>query len=383
MSDHLLKNITRYPVTLERGEGVRVWDTDGVAYLDMLGGIAVSALGHNHPALVTAIQEQASRLLHVSNLFSTPQLLDAAERVVRVVGDGSVYFCNSGTEANEAAIKLVRKHAWRSGQAQRNEIVALDGSFHGRTYGALAATMQPGKWEGFDPMPQGFVCVPFNDVDALDAAVTDRTAAVMLEPIQGESGVRPLTPEFAAAAQRLCRERGALLLCDEIQTGVGRTGRWWGYEHYDLAPDVVSLGKGLGGGFPVAAMWASEPVAGALRPSDHGTTIGGAPLGTAAVCAVLDTVERDGLVWQAEKVGAVLAEAMRPLGTEVRGAGLLLAVELPSPIATKVVVAGLQRGLICNAVTATAIRFAPPLVITEAEALEGAELLARSIEAVA
>jgi acetylornithine/N-succinyldiaminopimelate aminotransferase len=377
----LLGNINRYDVTFDHGEGLWLYDTKGDRYLDMLGGVAVCALGHAHPAITSAIQEQATRLLHVSNLFYTPEIVAAADLLTSKLGAGRVYFCNSGTEANEAAIKAVRKHAWRDGQTQRNEIVAINGSFHGRTYGSLAATMQPAKWEGFDPMPQGFVGIDRNDVDALDVAVSEKTAAVLIEAIQGEGGIRPLSEGFAAAARKIATERGALLIADEIQTGVGRTGRWWGYEHLDITPDVVTLAKALGGGFPVGAMWMGEHLATALQPGDHSTTQGGGPLACAAVLATLNTIDADGLVERAAKVGEWLTDELAPLGAEVRGAGLLIGLELDGVGANDVVRAALAEKLICNDVTATTVRLAPALIISDQEAEEGVQRLTKAIDA--
>jgi predicted acetylornithine/succinylornithine family transaminase len=363
MSD-LLGNVKRYDVTFERGEGVWLIDTNGERYLDFLGGVAVCALGHAHPALTKALVEQTSRLLHVSNLFYTPEIVDAAAALTAKLGPGRVYFCNSGTEANEAAIKAVRKHAWRRGEKGRHEIVAMEKSFHGRTYGALAATMQPAKWEGFDPMPQGFVSVPMNDIDALDEVVSERTAAVLIESIQGEGGIRPMTPEFAQAVRRITSERGAALVADEIQTGIGRTGRWFGYEHLGISPDVVTLAKALGAGFPVGATWFSEAFADALQPGDHSTTQGGGPLACAAVLATLRTIEEDGLIANAAEMGKRLAEGLRPFGAEVRGAGLLLGLDLGEPRAGEVVRNALEQKLVVNDVTPSTVRFAPPLIVT-------------------
>lgn len=379
---NLLGNVTRYDVSFERGEGVWLYDSSGKAYLDFLGGIAVCALGHNHPALTEALREQAGRLLHVSNLFYTPQIVEAADALVARLGPGRVYFCNSGTEANETAIKAVRKHAWRRGETDRYEIVCVDGSFHGRTFGSLAATMQAGKKDGFGPMPEGFSSVPLNDTDALDRAVTERTAAVMIEAIQGESGVRPLDVAFAEAARRLCTERGAALVCDEIQTGMGRTGRWWGYEHLGITPDVVTLAKALGGGMPVGATWLSEAMSDALRPSDHSTTQGGGPLQCAAVLATIGTIEREGLIENASKMGEWIRSEIADLGTEVRGEGLLLALELGEPVAAQVVGAALEGGLVTNAVTPSAVRLAPPLTVSAAEAEEGVTRLRAAVEKV-
>lgn len=378
---HLLKNINRYDVSFDHGEGVWLFDTNGERYLDMLGGVAVCVLGHGHPALTEAIATQAGRLLHVSNLFYTPEIVAAAELLSSVLGGGRVYFCNSGTEANEAAIKAARKFAWRAGERQRNEIVAVDGSFHGRTYGSLAATMQPAKWEGFDPMPGGFVSVPLNDVEALDAAVGSRTAAIMVEPIQGEGGIRPMSAAFATAARTLATDRGALLVVDEIQTGVGRTGRWWGHEHLDMAPDIVTAAKGLGGGFPVGATWLADGVATALQPGDHSTTQGGGPLACAALIATFGAIEADGLVERSAKVGEWLASELAPLGVDVRGAGLLIGLEIEGVAANAVVRAALAEKLIVNDVTPTTVRLAPPLVISDAEAEDGVRRLTNAIAA--
>ncbi len=372
----------RHPVVFEHGQGVWLYDIDGKRYLDMLAGIAVSVLGHAHPALVEAISQQAGRLLHTTNLFHHPQGIAAAEAVVGRIGPGGVYFCNSGTEANEAAIKLVRKRAWRAGETERREIVAVDGSFHGRTLGSLSITMQPPKWEGFAPLPGEVHSVPFDDVDALDAAITENTAAVFIETIQGEMGIRPLSQAFIERARTATLERGAMLVVDEIQTGMGRTGSWWGYEHHGIRPDVVTVAKGLGGGMPAGAMWVDERYVDAFQPSDHGTTQGGNPLACAATVAVLETIDRDELIDNAQRVGDVLREALMPLGSEVRGRGLLLAVDLGRPVASAVVSEALQRGLVVNDVNPTSIRLAPPLIITEGEALQGADLLRSAIEAV-
>jgi predicted acetylornithine/succinylornithine family transaminase len=379
MSDSLARNAARYPVTFERGEGVWLYDTRGKRYMDFLGGIAVCALGHGHPSLTSALIDQSAKLLHVSNLFYTPEIVAAADALVTKIAPGRVYFCNSGTEANEAAIKAARKFAWRNGEKERNEIVAIEGSFHGRTYGSLAATIQPAKWEGFGPMPGGFTSVPINDVGALQSVMSEKTAAVIIEPIQGEGGIRPLTKEFAQTARRLCNVNGALLICDEIQTGIGRTGSWWGHDHLGIAPDVVTLAKALGGGFPVGATWLSSKCEDALQPSDHATTQGGGPLACAAVLAVLDAIEREGLIENAAKLGEWIAGEIADLGTEVRGQGLLIGLELGKDAAGKVVEAALSHGLIVNNVTPSTVRLAPPLTLTASEAEEGVALLRKAV----
>jgi len=384
MTDSLAKNAARYPVTFARGEGVWLYDTDGKKYMDFLGGIAVCALGHAHPALTAALIDQSTKLLHVSNLFYTPEIVAAADALVdRLGGSGRVYFCNSGTEANEAAIKAARKFAWRNGDTERNEIVALEGSFHGRTYGSLAATIQPAKWEGFGPMPGGFVPVPLNDTGALQKAITAKTAGVIIEPIQGEGGIRPLTKEFAQMARRLCDVHGALLICDEIQTGIGRTGSWWGHDHLGFTPDIVTMAKALGGGFPVGATWLSAKCGDALQPSDHATTQGGGPLACAAVLATLEAIESEGLIANAAKLGDWIAGEFADLGAEVRGKGLLIGLDLGRDDAAKVVEAALGKGLIVNNVTASTVRLAPPLNITAQEAEQGIALLREAIKEVA
>ncbi len=378
-NETLLGNVRRYPVSFTHGEGVWLYESSGERYLDFLGGVAVCALGHAHPALTSALRDQAEKLLHVSNLFYTPQIVEAAEAITTKLGPGRVFFCNSGTEANEAAIKAARKHAWRNGDVGRYEIVAVEGSFHGRTLGSLAATMQPAKREGFGPLPEGFVSVPLNDVEALENAVGGATAAVMIEPIQGESGIRPLNPAFAQAARRLCSDRGAVLICDEIQTGVGRTGRWWGYEHLGVEPDVVTLAKALGGGFPVGATWLRTELGASLQPGDHSTTQGGGPLASAAVIATMRAVEEEGLVERADTVGKWLASELAPLGAEVRGAGLLWGLDLGEPRAGAVVQAALDQRLIVNDVTPTTVRLAPPLIVSDAEAEEAVARLKKAL----
>jgi acetylornithine aminotransferase len=347
-----------------------------------MAGISMNNVGHCHPAVVRAITEQAARLINCSNLYYTEPMIALAEWIRDSSLGGRVFFCNSGTEANEAAIKLVRKRAWRAGQPDRTDIVAIEGSFHGRTLGSLSITIQPAKWEGFAPLPGGVVTVPFDDVAALEKCIGEHTAAVFIEPIQGEVGIRPISNEFAAAARELTTEHGALLVVDEIQTGMGRTGAWLGIEHYGIRPDVVTLAKGLGGGVPAGAMWVDASYVDSFQPSDHGTTQGGNPLACAAAVAVFETIEREGLIENSRRVGESLRTALEPLGTEVRGRGLLIALDLGEPIAGDVVRAGLERGIVVNDVNPTSIRLAPPLIITEEQALEGVEKLSASIDAV-
>jgi acetylornithine/N-succinyldiaminopimelate aminotransferase len=353
-------------LVLTRGDGCFVWDADGRRYLDLLGGIAVNALGHNHPALVAAVSKQASEMLHLSNFFTSPAQVGLAERILELSGapEGSgVFFCNSGAEAIEAAIKISR----RTG---RTRLVAASGSFHGRTTGALALTSKEAYRAPFEPLIPEVTFVPYGDLDALRRSVDAETAAVVLEPIQGEGGVVPATSAYLLAAREIADATGALLVLDEIQTGVGRTGEWFAFQHVPgLRPDVMTLAKGLGGGIPVGAVVAfGERVRGLLTPGQHGTTFGGNPLAAAAGLAVLDEIGRAGLLEHARAVGDHLAVAVRALGhphvVEVRGRGLLRAIVLEGDIAPALVAAAREQGFIVNAVTPSAIRLAPPLIVT-------------------
>ncbi|MDQ7840740.1 MAG: acetylornithine transaminase [bacterium] len=380
---YLMTTYRRAPVAFSHGEGVWLVDLEGRRYLDFIGGIAVSALGHAHPALVAAIQAQAARMLHVSNLYHIAEQAHLAQWLVEHSACDRAFFCNSGAEANEAAIKLSRKWGKRDG-ANRYEIIVAHQSFHGRTMATLAATMQPKYQEPFSPLPPGFVPVPFNDLEAARAAVTERTCAVLLEPIQGESGIQPATLEYLTGVRGLCDERGLLLMLDEVQTGIGRTGTLFAYEQYGIVPDVLTLAKGLGGGFPIGAMLARESAA-AFSPGDHGSTFGGNPLACAAALAVLEVISGERLAERAVAMGAVLAAGLRALvaggrAKAVRGRGLLLALELNGE-AAPVVDACRQAGLLVNAVAPTALRFAPPLVVQQPEIEQALEILGRVLEA--
>lgn len=375
----------RQPVAFARGEGAVLWDVDGKEYLDFLGGIAVMSVGHSHPAVVEAIREQAGRLMHVSNLFYTEPQVRLAKRLHDLLGWGKVFFANSGAEANECALKLARRWSRRDGVGNanggRSGVVAALGSFHGRTFATLAATGQPAKHEAFAPMPPWFDYVPLNDEAALDAAIGNDTAAVLLEVVQGEGGVRSATPEFLATARKLCDERGAALIFDEVQTGLGRTGRWFGFQHFGVTPDVITLAKALGAGLPIGACIAREDVADAFKPGDHATTFGGGPVPCAAALAVLDVIEREDLVARSAAMGdrlvAALSEVTRgnPAVTEVRGIGLLVAVALRGTWAAEAVAAALERGLVVNNVTPDAIRLAPPLIVSEEQVDRAATVL--------
>ena len=316
------------PVTFVRGEGTRLWDTDGNEYLDFLCGLAVTSLGHANPVVADAIDAQARTLLHVSNLFGTQPGEDVAATLDRLIdaGDGLVFFCNSGAEANECAIKLARKFGGRG----RHVVVSAYGSFHGRSLATLHATGQPQKHEPFQPLPEGFRHVAWDDVDALEAALDPSVAAVLLEPVQGEGGVNPASKEYLQAVRRLCDERGILFMVDEVQTGLGRTGRWFGFQHFDVRPDVVTMAKALGNGLPIGACWARADVARAFEPGDHATTFGGQPLATATARAVLGEMERIDAPAKARSAGEHLMHALAELDgvAEVRGLGLLIAAQL-------------------------------------------------------
>jgi predicted acetylornithine/succinylornithine family transaminase len=363
------------PVTFVRGQGTELWDEHGKRYLDFLCGLAVTSLGHAHPAVADALNAQARRLLHVSNLFGNDVAPVTAARIDGLLGGGGqVFFCNSGAEANECAIKLARKWGGRGKFA----VISAYGSFHGRTLATLHATGQPAKHEPFQPLPEGFRHVALNDLDALEAAISPEVAAVLLEPVQGEGGVISATKEYFQGVRQLCDERELLLIVDEIQTGLGRTGRWFGYEHFDIEPDVVTLAKALGNGVPIGACWARRAVAAAFEPGDHGSTFGGTAIATAAANAVLDEMARIDAPALARRAGARLSEALAATAgvKEVRGLGLLLAAELDGADAKEVNGALLERGLVANAVTPTAVRFAPPLTVSDDEIEEAVEILA-------
>jgi predicted acetylornithine/succinylornithine family transaminase len=366
------------PVTFVRGDGTRLWDSDGNEYLDFLCGLAVTSLGHANPVIADAIDAQARTLLHVSNLFATEPGEDVAATLNRLIatGDGLVFFCNSGAEANECAIKLARKFGGRG----RHVVVSAYGSFHGRTLATLHATGQPQKHEPFQPLPEGFRHVAWDDIDALETALDPSVAAVLLEPVQGEGGVNPASTEYLQAVRALCDERGILFMLDEVQTGLGRTGRWFGFQHYDVQPDVVTMAKALGNGLPIGACWARDDVAQAFEPGDHATTFGGQPLATATARAVLAEMERIDAPERARAAGDRLMEALAELDgvADVRGMGLLIAAQLVDGRDARQVAADcLTAGLVVNAVTPTALRLAPPFTVTDGEIDEAVAILGK------
>ena len=383
--EHAFQNYgTRLPYAFVKGEGARMWDSNGREYLDFLGGIAVVVLGHNHPKVTAAIAHQASQILHTSNFFYIEPQVRLAAKLSEMSGGMRAIFCNSGAEANEAAIKIARRYAYDRGETQRVEIVTLEKSFHGRTLGALAATGQPKYQEGFGPLPLGFKHVPFGDIEALREAVTDKTALVMFETILGESGVLPLSGEFILAARQICDDNGALLAIDEVQCGCGRTGKFFAHSYFDVVPDMIPLAKGLANGVPIGAVLAREEVALALTPGSHGTTFGGNFLASAAALATLHALEEEGWMDNAARVGDYFQGRLRgwveEIGIEaqVRGRGLMIGVELSVPLARKLMLQSLQNGLVFNAVGDTILRFLPPLIISTADVDRAMEILRKS-----
>ena len=387
---HLMANYGRLEINIVRGEGCWLYDESGNRYLDLVAGIAVCALGHAHPRIARAIADQAATLVHVSNLVHHEPAGTLADRLAELSGFDAVFFCNSGAEANEAAIKLARKHAWRRGDKQRNVILAARGSFHGRTLGALAATDNPAYHEGFEPLPEGFAFVDFNDVAALDAAIGETTACFIVEPVQGESGVVPATREYLEAARRLCDERGALLIFDEVQCGMGRLGRLFAHQLYDVQPDALTLAKSLANGLPIGALIVRGDAAGSLKPGDHGTTFGGSPVPAAAALehlAIRDVLHLDEHV---DAVGALLRSELAAIATEMdsvfeqpRGLGLMLGLPVREPYPAKDFVArGLDHGVFLNAAGRNTLRFVPPLIITADEVRDAAQRLRATIASV-
>ncbi|TFD69863.1 acetylornithine transaminase [Cryobacterium gelidum] len=369
-ADSMMRTFSPPLAMLVRGEGCYVWDEKGTKYLDFLAGIAVNSLGHAHPEVVDAVTKQIGTISHVSNYFATPPQIELAERLKRITGAGDtgrVYFCNSGAEANEAAFKLARLNVTG---ARRTRIISLHDSFHGRTMGALALSGKPHMREAFEPVPGGVEHID-STITALEATIDDTVAALFLEPVKGEAGVIDLPEGFLKRARELCTEHGVLLVLDEIQTGIARTGAWFAYNHADILPDAVTIAKGMGGGIPIGALvtfgWASE----LFRRGQHGSTFAGNPLVTATANAVLGVIERDDLAANAARRGHQLREIIlgfhSPLIEEVRGRGLLLGVGLTEPVALKLGAAALAQGLIVNAANETSIRIAPPLIVGDAE----------------
>jgi predicted acetylornithine/succinylornithine family transaminase len=379
---YLMTFANRYPVCLVRGEGVRVWDSDGKEYLDFTGGISVVALGHCHPKVVGTIQEQAATLIHVSNYFHIPQQIQLAKLLCDHSFADRVYFSNSGAEANETAIKLARKCAKERLSSDRAEIITMRGGFHGRTLAAVTATAQEKYHHGFEPLVPGFKYVPYNDLRAVGRAIDSRTAAVMVEPLQGEGGVIVPDDGYLPGLRKLCDEAGVLLILDEVQTGMGRTGKLWAYEHSGVAPDIMTLAKALANGIAIGATLATETVASAFTPGSHGTTFGGNPFATAVGLVVLQTMIEEKIPERAAKTGNLLLrrleelKARHPVIREVRGRGLLIGLELTGP-AGPVVDACREAGLLVLTAGDNVLRLAPPLIVDDRAVELALEILGR------
>ena len=389
---HVMRNYARAALTLVRGEGCRVWDDTGACYLDFTSGIAVNALGHSHPRWVAAVQRQAAELVHVSNLFRNPNQGELARRITRHAGPGRVFFCNSGAEANEGLIKLARLHGRRrSGgeEGKRFKVICARNAFHGRTFGGMSATPQEKIQGGFRPLVPGFAFGELNDAASFAALIDDTTAAIFVETIQGEGGIMPCTPEFLRGLRRLCDEHGLMLLLDEVQCGIGRTGRFYAYQHAGVEPDAVGMAKGLGGGFPIGAIWVREPYADLFQPGNHGTTFGGTPLACAAALATLDAIEQERLMEHVAAASVPWIDALRGLAREfpaqvaaVRGQGFMVGVQMtgePGPWLTRL----RERGLLAVASGHNVIRFLPPLNASAADLSRSVEILHETLRAAA
>lgn len=370
---HLYPNYRQPPLVIDRGEGVRLWDTSGKEYIDLYAGIAVSVLGHAHPELVETISRQAGKVLHLSNYYYNEPNILLAEKLCALAGMDRAFFCNSGTEANEALLKVARRHFFAQGQVDRYRVIAFDNSFHGRTLGALAATGQSKYRDGFGPLP-GVTHVPYGDAEAVRREMAPDVAAILVEPVQGEGGVSPAPEGFLGALRRIADEHGALLLADEVQTGVGRTGKFLACELSDVEPDAVALAKALGGGVPIGAMLCKEKLAEALPPGAHGSTYGGNPLASAAALTVLRVIERDDLMSHAARMGDYLASRLRELAEKhaiaesQRGQGLLQALVLRDGVDPRALLERLRDGgVLLTVAGGTALRFSPPLIIQKSE----------------
>ncbi len=383
---HLMAFAKRNPVALVRGEGARVWDSEGKEYLDFTGGIAVTALGHSHPKVVGTMREQAATLLHVSNLFHIPQQIHLAKLLCDHSFADRVFFSNSGAEANETAIKLARKWAKEHGGSDRGDIITMRGGFHGRTLATVTATAQEKYHHGFEPLPAGFKYVPFNDLRAVERAIDSRTAAVLVEPIQGEGGVNIPDDSYLPGLRKLCDQAGILLILDEIQTGMGRTGKLWAYEHTGVLPDIMTLAKALANGVPIGATLATDDVASVFTPGTHGSTFGGNPFATAVGLTVFTTLIEERLVDRAASAGRLLLERLAAVRakhpgvvTAVRGKGLLVAMDVVPPVGN-LVAACRERGLLVLTAGDNALRLAPPLIVDDASIGRGVEIIDRALQ---
>lgn len=371
-SKYLCFTYNRYPIVFSRGKGCKLWDVDGKEYLDFVAGLAVCNLGHCHPNVVAAIREQAGKLIHVSNYYHNEPMIELAKLLCENPFAEKVFFCNSGAEANEAAIKLARKYAKENLGADKFEIITMQKSFHGRTMATITATGQERFHKGFEPLLEGFKYVQYNDLDAVKNAVSERTCAVMLEPVQGEGGVNVPSKEYINGLRKLCDEKGILLILDEVQTGIGRTGKLFAYEHFDVEPDIMTLAKGLANGVPIGAMLTKDKFASAFVPGAHASTFGGNPLATASAIAVLKTIEKEKILENCHVMGEYLVSGLKGLQQrfnfikEVRGMGLLIGMEL-SFDAGEIVKRCMEDGILINYTNGNVLRFIPPLIVTKDE----------------
>jgi len=385
----VLPTYGRFPVTLVHGEGVFVWDADGKRYLDFFGGLAVDNLGHAHKKISSAIAAQAKSLIHCSNVFYIQEQGELAKLLVEKSGLYQAFFCNSGAEANEAAIKLARYFSLTGKNENRFEILVAENSFHGRTLGALSATMQPKYQAGFGPLVPGFKSVPFNNVEALAFAITVNTAAILLEPIQGEGGVRLPDSSYLKKVRKLCDEKGVLLILDEVQTGIGRTGKLFAYQHTGITPDILVLSKALGSGVPIGACLVSEKIAAVVKPGIHASTFGGNSLACRAALATLGVIVTPIFLKKVETVGNYFKSELKklaqknPLITEVRGMGLMLACQLSKEVGRDVVMACIEKGLLINSIQGNILRFVPPLILTKAHVDRAVKILSEVLTQVA
>jgi len=373
---YVIANYTRLPRVIVRGQGCYMYDADGNEILDMFPGWAVSGIGHCHPNVVQAIRKQAGELLHIDNTFYSEPQGKLAELLSERAFGGKCFFCNSGAEANEAAMKLARLHT----PQQKYKFITAEGSFHGRTFATVTATAQPKYHEGFLPLLPGFIYVPFNDVTALESAFSDEVAAVLVEPIQGEGGINVATAEYLQAIRQLCDQKGAIMILDEVQTGIGRTGKWFAYQHFDVEPDIITMAKALGGGVAIGAMMAKEEIAASLVPGKHASTFGGNALACAAAIAVIETIEEDNLLQNAVQLGEYTKDKLQKLKQKhfiidsVRGIGLMLGVQLTSP-GKKIVERCLQKGLRINCTNENVLRFMPPMIVTKEQIDQAIDIL--------
>jgi len=367
---YVMNTYGRFPIAPVKGKGSYVWDADGKQYLDFLGGIAVCVLGHCDDELQIAIQDQAAQLWHISNLYWIKPQVELAEKLVKLSGLGKAFFCNSGAEANEAAIKLVRKYFYRQGQADRNQIIVFNESFHGRTLATVTATGQRKYQEGFAPLPEGFVYADYNDINSVKKLINENTAAIMLEPIQGEGGIHPADKDFLADIRHICNQEGILLIFDEVQSGIGRTGNFFAYQSYGITPDIVTMAKGLGGGFPIGAMLATEHAATGFAPGDHASTFGGNPLATAVANRLVNIVTNPEFIEHNIKMGKYLQESLNKMADnriiEIRGMGLMLGIEFDQEVKELVQIC-MEKGLLLIGAGPKVLRFVPPLNINEVE----------------